>query len=72
MRLFFQYAEAGRFTEPIERITGRRVKAFISGLDSNADIASELFVLEPELPRGAPHEPLATQKIEITETLSET
>jgi uncharacterized protein YbcI len=72
MRLFFQYAEAGRFTEPIERITGRRVKAFISGLDSNADIASELFVLEPELPRGAPHERLATQKIEMAETLSET
>jgi uncharacterized protein YbcI len=48
IRLFFQYAEKGRFTEPIERITGRQVKAFISGIDTDADVACELFVLEPE------------------------
>jgi uncharacterized protein YbcI len=48
IRLFFQYAEKTKFTEPIERITGRQVKGFISGIDTNADIACELFVLEPE------------------------
>src|SRR3978361_552870 len=44
IRLLFQYAEESRFTEPIERITGRNVKAFISGIDTNADIACEMFV----------------------------
>jgi hypothetical protein len=48
IRLFFQYAEKGRFTEPVERITGRQVKAFISGIDTNTDTACELFVLESE------------------------
>jgi uncharacterized protein YbcI len=50
IRLFFQYAETSRFTEPIERITGRRVRGFVSGIDTNADIACELFVLEPRAP----------------------
>jgi uncharacterized protein YbcI len=48
IRLLFQYAEEARFTEPVERITGRKVKAFISGIDTNADVACELFVLHPE------------------------
>src|ERR1700709_1907820 len=48
IRLLFQYAPETRFAEPIERITGRKVKAFISGIDTNADIACELFVLHPE------------------------
>lgn len=48
LRMFFQYAAAGQFTEPVERITGRRVRAFISGLDTHADVACELFELEPE------------------------
>jgi uncharacterized protein YbcI len=48
VRLFFQYAETARFVEPVEQITGRRVRAFISGIDTNADVASEMFVLEPE------------------------
>jgi uncharacterized protein YbcI len=47
IRMLFQYAETSRFTEPIERITGRRVRAFISGIDTNSDIASEMFVLDP-------------------------
>ncbi len=48
IRLLFQYAETSRFTAPIERITGRKVKGFISGIDTNTDIACELFVLEPQ------------------------
>jgi hypothetical protein len=31
-----------------ERITGRRVWGFLSSIDTNADIAGETFVLEPE------------------------
>jgi uncharacterized protein YbcI len=48
IRLLFQYAERSRYTAPIEHITGRRVRAFISGIDTSSDIASELFVFEPE------------------------
>ncbi len=48
IRLFFQYAEKSRFVAPVERLTGRRVRAFISGIDTNADIATEMFVLEPQ------------------------
>ncbi len=47
IRMLFQYTEPAVFTEPVERITGRRVRAFISGIDTNADVAAELFVLEP-------------------------
>src|ERR1700734_2351416 len=55
IRLLFQYAEESRFVTPVERITGRKVKAFISGIDTNADVACELFVLHPETssPQGA-------------------
>ena len=35
------------FCEPVERITGRKVRAFISGIDTEADIATEMFVLHP-------------------------
>jgi uncharacterized protein YbcI len=47
-RIFFQYASTAEFTEAVERVTGRRVKSFISGIDTNTDIACELFVLEPQ------------------------
>ena len=47
LRLLFQYAELEAFCEPVERITGRKVRAFISGIDTAADLASELFVLHP-------------------------
>jgi uncharacterized protein YbcI len=47
-RLFFQYASLKEFCEPIERVTGRRVKAFISGIDTHVDIAVEMFVLHPD------------------------
>ncbi len=49
LRMSFQYAEAARFIEPIERITGRRVRGFLSAIDTHADVASEMFVLEPTL-----------------------
>ena len=48
LRLLFQYAEVERFCEPVEAATGRKVRAFISGIDTVADIATEMFVLHPE------------------------
>ncbi|HEV7806273.1 MAG TPA: Na-translocating system protein MpsC family protein [Solirubrobacteraceae bacterium] len=48
LRLLFQYAEVARFCAPVERLTGRKVRAFISGIDTAADLATEMFVLHPE------------------------
>jgi uncharacterized protein YbcI len=48
LRLLFQYAEVDSFCEPVEQITGRKVKAFISGIDTEADVACEIFVLHPK------------------------
>ena len=48
IRLLFQYAERAKFTGPVERLTGRRVRGFISGIDTEADIACEMFLLEEE------------------------
>lgn len=45
-RLYFQAATENRFREIIERLTGRKVRAFISGLDAKIDICCEVFYLE--------------------------
>ena len=47
MRMLFQYSAEAEFRMAIEVITGREVIAFISGIDTRTDIASELFLLEP-------------------------
>jgi uncharacterized protein YbcI len=48
IRTLFQYASAQQFIEPVEEITGRRVRSFISGIDTAKDISVETFVLYPE------------------------
>jgi uncharacterized protein YbcI len=48
-RIFFQYATVREFCEPVERLTGRKVRGFISGIDTSVDgMALELFTLHPE------------------------
>lgn len=48
-RLFFQHASIREFCEPVERLTGRRVRAFTSAIDTVADgLSVETFVLWPE------------------------
>ena len=48
-RMFFQYATVREFCEPIEQITGRKVRAFHSSIDTEADgQAVEVFVLHPQ------------------------
>jgi uncharacterized protein YbcI len=47
VRMFFQHAREDDFREVVERITGRRVRAFVSGIDTKQDVSSELFYLEP-------------------------
>ena len=49
LRLFFQYASVREFCEPIEQITGRKVRAFFSGIDTEVDgMSVETFVLYPQ------------------------
>jgi uncharacterized protein YbcI len=48
-RMFFQYASVREFCEPVERLTGRTVKAFISGIDTECEgLCVETFVLHPQ------------------------
>ena len=47
-RMYFQYASVAEMCEPVERFTGRKVRAFISGIDTVVDgLAVETFVLHP-------------------------
>ena len=47
-RMFFQYASVTEFCEPIERLTGRKVRAFVSGTDAAVDgLSVETFILHP-------------------------
>lgn len=49
IRIFFQYATAREFCEPVEQITGRKVRSFLSGIDTEVDgLSMETFVLHPE------------------------
>ena len=49
MRTFFQYATVPDFCGPVERLTGRRVRAFLSAIDTRVEgLAMETFVLHPE------------------------
>jgi uncharacterized protein YbcI len=47
IRLFFQHAGEARFREVVEQLTGRRVIAFVSGMDTGRDVSAEVFYLEP-------------------------
>jgi uncharacterized protein YbcI len=47
-RLFFQHATEDEFRGVVERILGRKVRGFISGIDTVQDISVELFYLEPQ------------------------
>lgn len=54
LRMLFQYAEVDEFCAPVERLTGRKVRAFVSGIDTDADLATEVFVLHPPGYDGEP------------------
>jgi uncharacterized protein YbcI len=47
VRMFFQHASEAEFTRAVEEITGRKVRAFVSGMDTHRDVSSEVFYLEP-------------------------
>lgn len=52
VRLFFQHATLKEFVGSVERITGRTVRSFVSGMDTHEDLAVELFVFYPRGSEG--------------------
>ncbi len=46
-RTSFQAATAEEFVTEVEHITGRKVRAFASGIDPNNDVAFETFYFRP-------------------------
>ena len=48
LRMHFQYMSEDAFVGIVEQITGRKVRAFVSGVDTKRDVSSELFYLHPE------------------------
>jgi uncharacterized protein YbcI len=46
-RMFFQHASDRDFINTVEEITGRKVRAFVSGIDTGKDVSSEVFYFEP-------------------------
>ena len=54
MRHLFQRTMQADFTEAVERLTGAKVVAFISGNNVDPDVACELFILDRSLARTTP------------------
>jgi uncharacterized protein YbcI len=48
LRMVFQYAFGDQFKGAVEEILERRVTSFVSGMDAQTGVASEVFVLEPK------------------------
>jgi uncharacterized protein YbcI len=51
VRMLFQHASGKEFVQAVESITGRVVRAFVSGIDTEHDVSSEVFYLEPRVER---------------------
>ena len=53
IRTFVQHASEKEFVETVEQITGRSLRAFVSGTDTEHDVSSEVFYLHPDRPGSA-------------------
>lgn len=51
-RMYFQHVTEKEFCAVLERVLGRKVRAFVSGIDTERDVSSEVFYLEPR-PEGS-------------------
>jgi uncharacterized protein YbcI len=47
VRLFFQHASEREFCAAVESALDRKVRAFVSGIDTRQDVSAEVFYLEP-------------------------
>jgi uncharacterized protein YbcI len=48
LRMHFQHLNEEQFIGPVEQITGRKVRACVSGINTRCDVSAELFYLEPQ------------------------
>jgi uncharacterized protein YbcI len=55
LRTLFQYSSVKDFVDPVEEITGREVRAFLSGIDVANDVSTETFLFVPQ--NGEPDQP---------------
>lgn len=53
IRTFFQQVGEEQFRDTVEQITGRKVWAFVSGIDTSEDVSVEVFYLVPEVQPAA-------------------
>jgi uncharacterized protein YbcI len=51
-RMLFQHASDDEFVRTVEAITGRVVRAFVSGIDTEKDVSAEVFYLAPLVSDG--------------------
>jgi uncharacterized protein YbcI len=47
IRMFFQHTSDNELCGAVETLTGRKVRAFVSGIDTERDVSTEVFYLEP-------------------------
>ena len=52
----FQQVLRERFVSTVEELTGRKVRAFVSGVDTETEVSTELFLFEPAVELGDEHE----------------
>jgi uncharacterized protein YbcI len=45
-RTYFQHATEDKFCAVVERVLNRKIRAFVSGVDVERDVSSEIFYLE--------------------------
>jgi uncharacterized protein YbcI len=50
-RLFYQMATRATFIDAVEKIVGRKVSAFSSATDADADVVWEIYNFEPRVAR---------------------
>src|SRR3954465_7304496 len=49
LRMFFQYASIRDFCDPVERLTGRKVRSFLSSIDTQVNgLSIETFIFYPD------------------------
>src|SRR3954462_7600718 len=65
MRIAFQHELEHEFVGAVERLTGRKVQAFVSDIHAPTNMGIELFVLEPIEP---PADPSADEQRDESET----
>ena len=64
MRTFFQYATVPEFCQPVERITGRKVRSFQSSIDTKVDgLSVESFIFYAEGEDGPSRSELAGDEV---------